>query len=461
MKKLLFPILMVVILISGCITVSPPSESGDQLPIASIDSIASAETSSGVMVSFEGHGTDPDGTVTAYKWRSSLDGDLSNDATFSTSSLAMGVHTIYFKVQDNDGNWSTEVSEQITVSDIVASGEVEETPVISSFGANPDSVTSGESSTLIWNVTDATAVTIDQGIGDVALTGTRMVSPDATTTYTLTATNSSGTVTELAVVNVEEVVEPVVGPPAIVAFEVNPGNVDAGDSATLLWNVTGADSVTIDQGIGNVAVAGTEVVSVDETTTYTLTATNSADSVTQSVTVSVGLIFIPIITMTPAIALIQDKVLDPVGDETGSIYSTGQRVSSTLAGDTGSDTTIRAYFSFDISSLSGETITKAVLKLETGDIVRNPWPDLTKLWVGTVNYGVGPLQSSDYGLLSSPIDGFTSPPEEIDVTEAVKAAVDSGNPRFQIRNHFLKSTDSDGLADYIKWSDATLTISYY
>ncbi len=461
MNKLLFPILMIVILISGCITVAPPSESGERSPIASIDSIASAAISAGVMVSFEGHGTDPDGTITAYNWRSSLDGDLSNDASFSSSSLSLGVHTIYFKVQDNDGNWSNEVSEQITISDIAASEEVAETPVISSFAANPDSVNSGESSTLIWNVTDATTVSIDQGIGDVALTGTRMVSPGTTTTFTLTATNSAGTVTESAVVNVEEVIAPVVGPPVVVAFQANPGNVDAGDSATLLWNVTGADSVTIDHGIGDVAVAGTKIVSVDETTTYTLTATNSADSVTQSVTVNVGLFFIPLIPFNPAISFIQDKVLDPVANETGSVYSTGQRVSDTVAGDTGSDTTIRAYFSFDISSLSGKTISKAVLKFKTQDIVRKPWPDLTKLWVGVVNYGVGPLQSSDYGLSSSPISSFTAPPGDVDVTAAVQAAVNAGKPRFQIRNHFSKFTDSDGLADYIKWSNATLTISYY
>ena len=93
--------------------------------------------------------------------------------------------------------------------------------------------------------------------------------------------------------------------------------------------------------------------------------------------------------------------------------------------------------------------------------MHKPWPDLTKLWVGTVNYGIGPLQSTDYGLVSSPVGSFTSPPTDIDVTAAVQAAVDAGNPRFQIRNHFFKSTDSDGLADYIKWGKVTLTVSYY
>ena len=54
----------------------------------------------------------------------------------------------------------------------------------------------GGSSTLSWSVTGATSVTIDNGIGSVALTGTTVVSPTTDTTYTLTATNSAGSVTE-------------------------------------------------------------------------------------------------------------------------------------------------------------------------------------------------------------------------------------------------------------------------
>ena len=48
-----------------------------------------------------------------------------------------------------------------------------------------------EDSTLRWSVEGATSVTIF-GIGNVEPTGTRSVSPDDTTTYTLTATNEAG-----------------------------------------------------------------------------------------------------------------------------------------------------------------------------------------------------------------------------------------------------------------------------
>jgi len=65
-------------------------------------------------------------------------------------------------------------------------------PIIISFSADVTTITEGDSATLSWEVTEATAVTIDPGIGLVDLTGFISVSPAATTTYTLTATNSCG-----------------------------------------------------------------------------------------------------------------------------------------------------------------------------------------------------------------------------------------------------------------------------
>jgi hypothetical protein len=73
--------------------------------------------------------------------------------------------------------------------------------VISSFTATPASIASGGSSTLAWNVSGATSLSINQGVGTV--TGTyASVSPAATTTYTLTATNVAGTASATAAVTV-------------------------------------------------------------------------------------------------------------------------------------------------------------------------------------------------------------------------------------------------------------------
>jgi hypothetical protein len=68
-------------------------------------------------------------------------------------------------------------------------------PVITSFTGAPGSFNRGQSGTLSWNVTGATSVSIDQGVGNAAANGSTIVAPLATTTYTLTATNSSGTTT--------------------------------------------------------------------------------------------------------------------------------------------------------------------------------------------------------------------------------------------------------------------------
>ncbi len=81
---------------------------------------------------------------------------------------------------------------------------------------------------------------------------------------------------------------PVVQPPSILSFSANPSTVAAGQSATLAWSVNAANSVTIDNGVGNVTGTTSTTVQPAQTVTYTLTATNTAGSVTASVTVTVS-----------------------------------------------------------------------------------------------------------------------------------------------------------------------------
>jgi alpha-L-arabinofuranosidase len=64
-------------------------------------------------------------------------------------------------------------------------------PIINNFSANPASITAGQTSTLSWDVSNATTVTIDNNIGLV--TGTsQSVSPNITTTYKLKVVNTGG-----------------------------------------------------------------------------------------------------------------------------------------------------------------------------------------------------------------------------------------------------------------------------
>lgn len=88
-------------------------------------------------------------------------------------------------------------------------------PTITSFSAEPSSIERGQSATLSWSVSDASDITIDQGIGAVQSTGTRRVFPSDTTTYTLTARGGGQSVTRQAVVNVTAPAPPPPAAPAV------------------------------------------------------------------------------------------------------------------------------------------------------------------------------------------------------------------------------------------------------
>ena len=66
-------------------------------------------------------------------------------------------------------------------------------PSIDSFTAEPSTIERGQSSTLRWSISNATDMTIDNGVGAVNSQGQRQVSPTRTTTYTLTANGPGGT----------------------------------------------------------------------------------------------------------------------------------------------------------------------------------------------------------------------------------------------------------------------------
>ncbi len=76
------------------------------------------------------------------------------------------------------------------------------TPSIASFTASPASITTGQSSTLNFSVSGTTVLTLNPGNLNVTGTSSKVVSPSASTTYTLTATNSSGSVSKSIAVTV-------------------------------------------------------------------------------------------------------------------------------------------------------------------------------------------------------------------------------------------------------------------
>ncbi len=75
-------------------------------------------------------------------------------------------------------------------------------------------------------------------------------------------------------------------PPAIQAFVATPATIDGGQTSTLAWTITGANSVDIQPGVGTVT-GRSVVVSPTSTTTYSLTATNAAGATNATVIVAV------------------------------------------------------------------------------------------------------------------------------------------------------------------------------
>ena len=75
-------------------------------------------------------------------------------------------------------------------------------PMISKFTVTPDTVAAGGSVTLSWDVSGATRISLQPEIGTIPNSGTRTVSPAATTVYKLTASNEAGATTSQLTVHV-------------------------------------------------------------------------------------------------------------------------------------------------------------------------------------------------------------------------------------------------------------------
>jgi peptidoglycan-associated lipoprotein len=95
---------------------------------------------------------------------------------------------------------------------------------VTDFTVEPATIERGQTAVLRWATTGATEVSINNGIGTVAASGTRSVRPDATTTYTLTATGSVGSTTRSATVSVTMPAPP---PPPAPVIRSNIGTLES------------------------------------------------------------------------------------------------------------------------------------------------------------------------------------------------------------------------------------------
>jgi hypothetical protein len=239
---------------------------------------------------------DPDQDPITYEWQQ-IAGPavtLSGPTTATPSFTADEGQTYQFRltVRDDHNGIGTD---RVTVSTL------NRVITINRFIANPTNIKTGGSSTLSWDIENATEASISPAVGTVnPASGSVVVSPATTTTYTLTAKNAKNTTTQNVTVTVE------IAAAQIVDFLGTPTRITRGQTATLSWGTLNADTVSIEPGIGTVADSGTRSVQPDATTTYTLTATGfDGNAVTRSVTIEVegGLPRILRFSATPPIIL--------------------------------------------------------------------------------------------------------------------------------------------------------------
>ena len=165
--------------------------------------------------------------------------------------------------------------------------------------ATPSSISSGGTTSLIATVNGAgmfnPAVNwnIVSGGGSLSSnTGTSVTytAPTVTTTtpVQIKATSAGdSSFTKTLTVSVSPVAA--TDKPVISSFTATPSTLPAGGGDVLLaWNVTGATSLSINQGVGDVTGQTSKSVAVTTSKTFILTATNTNGSSTASVAVTVG-----------------------------------------------------------------------------------------------------------------------------------------------------------------------------
>ncbi len=193
-------------------------------------------------------------------------------------------------------------------------------PTCDSFVATPSTIVAGNSATIAWQTSNATRVSIDNGIGDVVADGTRVVTPVTSTTYNLTVFGTQNRSVNCSVpVTVSS--DPV---PVCEFFTATPNTLPAnGGQVSLNWKVTGATNVSISPTIGTVAAIGTQNTNVTTNTNFVLTATDAdGDQVTCAAPVTLGTVQPPTLTCANNVSFTASNSSIRRGDNTVLSWNT-------------------------------------------------------------------------------------------------------------------------------------------
>ena len=167
-----------------------------------------------------------------------------------------------------------------SVSVAVANGSP--APTVS-LSASPASIAAGESTSLAWQSTNATGCEASGGwSGAKATSGNETVGPvQASSVYTLSCMGPGGSANAAASVSVAAA--------PTLTLQANPVTVSAGQSATLTWSTTGANSCSASgDWAGSLATSGSRSTgALSATSTFVLACSGPGGSVTRQASVAV------------------------------------------------------------------------------------------------------------------------------------------------------------------------------
>ena len=263
-----------------------------------------------------------------------------------------------------------------TTASLVITVGLPSLPTIVSFTATPAAISAGESSVLAWDVVGATLLSIDNGVGPVVGTSTT-VTPTTTTTYRLSATNATGTVTA-------DVTVGFIGPPTNLRYATNPASYTVGVAISAnapAWDGGTPTSFVGDLPAGLVLDPATGVVSgtptaVTPSTSYTITASNAAGSTTAILSITVGEAVLPptnlVFAQNPAVYTLDTPITPNIASSSGGVITeytvsptlpAGLSLDPALPGITGTPTAVTPQATYTVTggNLAGSTSVDLVL----------------------------------------------------------------------------------------------------
>lgn len=169
------------------------------------------------------------------------------------------------------------------------SASPEQTVTIDQFRVTPQSISEGERATVSWRTRHAERVNIEPLIGAVAGTGSKTITPESDTTYSISAADAEGRSVQ-AQASIEVVRRVTSGPePArpTAQLSASPQSIERGQRTKLSWQTSNATEVEVSPEVGRSPAIGSKIVIPDQDTTYKLTAKGEGGLATDSVLVRV------------------------------------------------------------------------------------------------------------------------------------------------------------------------------